>query len=352
MCCNVDGSFLGATSVRIPAFARRSRRFVSKSPVSRRADLPWFSEDDMTWVSVCAMSATISQGFLYDTNSRASRVDEHETPFANTNKEVALYLPGGTELVGKLTSPGYNGRPKFDLRLHAPWARDEALRLIRANDGRALVLCATSRDGRAMAERLADSLAGTGIRVFSQWDGQPIPRIAEKWREDERSVLVGTKSLMTGIDAPGQTCSLVIIDRPRGSRRTRWMKRALSGSWTVAWTGGQQMRWCTLRMRRWRWIRQRDDSCVRSIAAEWLLRSILACLASRRFRTGNRPVRCTLDRFAVSGRKFGVARMRLPSLRRSTRSDDGAFACSDGCCRVGCSLVHRSGRARALPDAT
>lgn len=175
-----------------------------------------FLDDDAekTHVSVAAMSATIGQGFLFDTNSRASEVVEHATPFAATNAEVALYLPGGPELVDCLSSPGYNGRPKFDLRLHAPWARDEALKLIRANDGRALVLCATSRDGKTMAEHLERELQGTGIRVFSQWDGQTVPRIAAKWRDDERSVLVGTKSLMTGIDAPGQTCSLVIIDRP------------------------------------------------------------------------------------------------------------------------------------------
>lgn len=38
--------------------------------------------------------------------------------------------------------------------------------------------------------------------------------MATDWRADHSSVLVGTRSYMTGLDAPGATCSLVVLDRP------------------------------------------------------------------------------------------------------------------------------------------
>lgn len=43
---------------------------------------------------------------------------------------------------------------------------------------------------------------------------QDDPRfIIDEWRHDVGSVMVGTRSLMTGVDAKGETCTLVVIDR-------------------------------------------------------------------------------------------------------------------------------------------
>ena len=55
--------------------------------------------------------------------------------------------------------------------------------------------------------------ARAGFKVYSQWDGVPASQIVATWRQDETAVLVGTKSLLTRTDAPGPTCSLVILDR-------------------------------------------------------------------------------------------------------------------------------------------
>lgn len=90
-------------------------------------------------------------------------------------------------------------------------------RLGEANRGSALVLAATTAAGKLYTEALR-SHAGAGWDVHSQWDGLALRATVEAWRTDHASVLVGTKSLMTGVDAPGGTCSLVIVDRvPRAA---------------------------------------------------------------------------------------------------------------------------------------
>ena len=73
------------------------------------------------------------------------------------------------------------------------------------------MLSAKAADGKLYAERLLRALPD--ITVHSRWDGGTPSRTTTEWREDIGSVLVGTKSLLTGVDAPGETCSLVIVDR-------------------------------------------------------------------------------------------------------------------------------------------
>ena len=89
--------------------------------------------------------------------------------------------------------------------------------LVEANGGSALILSATTRAGQEYA-RLLRTVAGGRWKVLSQWDGRAPRRIVADWRADTTSVMVGTRSLMTGVDAPGQTCTLVVVDRiPRAA---------------------------------------------------------------------------------------------------------------------------------------
>jgi ATP-dependent DNA helicase DinG len=67
------------------------------------------------------------------------------------------------------------------------------------------------------ADRLTRAARGRW-KVRSQWDPASRSKTIAQWREDRTGVLVGTKSLMTGVDAPGDTCSLVILDRVPRSR--------------------------------------------------------------------------------------------------------------------------------------
>jgi len=86
---------------------------------------------------------------------------------------------------------------------------DEIERLIIAAGGRSLVLF-TSR--RALDE------ATTYLRPRLPWtilhqDDLPKPALIAAFAREEESCLFGTKGLWHGIDVPGPSCSLVIIDR-------------------------------------------------------------------------------------------------------------------------------------------
>ena len=109
-------------------------------------------------------------------------------------------------------SSSYGSKPRFDTyERHPEFVRHLAANLVRANGGRALVLTAKTSDGKALVEHLRAEL---DVPVYSQWDGENVAVVKRQWVADEESVLVGTRSLMTGVDAPGETCSLVIVDRP------------------------------------------------------------------------------------------------------------------------------------------
>jgi ATP-dependent DNA helicase DinG len=86
---------------------------------------------------------------------------------------------------------------------------DRLCDLVNAAGGRALVLCTS----RANVERFADVLRErTEHDVLAQGD-RDSGQLMKEFVEDERSVLVGTRSFWAGIDAAGASCVLVVIDR-------------------------------------------------------------------------------------------------------------------------------------------
>lgn len=93
------------------------------------------------------------------------------------------------------------------------WAMDDITEIATRTalgGGGTLVLTSTTSGARAAAGALKES----GLEVITQWDRGAVA----SWRRRTTSVLVGTRSLMTGLDAPGDTCRSVIIDRvPRAA---------------------------------------------------------------------------------------------------------------------------------------
>jgi ATP-dependent DNA helicase DinG len=87
-------------------------------------------------------------------------------------------------------------------------AADEALRLVDAAGGRALVLTTSF----AMMERIAERLTVHPARVLVQGE-MPKPRLIQEFTDDETSSLVATMGFWEGIDVPGRSLSLVVIDR-------------------------------------------------------------------------------------------------------------------------------------------
>jgi ATP-dependent DNA helicase DinG len=81
--------------------------------------------------------------------------------------------------------------------------------LIGAAGGRTLGLFTSRRAMLAAAEHLRDRLP---YRLLVQ-DELPRPLLQSAFLDDEHSVLLATMGFWQGFDAPGRTCSLVVIDR-------------------------------------------------------------------------------------------------------------------------------------------
>jgi ATP-dependent DNA helicase DinG len=101
-----------------------------------------------------------------------------------------------------LPPPGREGIPEEAL--------DEVGELIDAAGGRALVLCSSWRAVERMGDYLRVRLK---TPVLVQRRGEPAAALVASFAADPATSLVGTMSLWQGVDVPGETCSLVIIDR-------------------------------------------------------------------------------------------------------------------------------------------
>lgn len=212
-------------------------QFVADDP---SAEAPISDKAPRIPLSVVAVSATLPNGFARQAGLSATQVD-YPSPFEQAHAESMLYVPSsaGQSNVAALSAPGGSRRPRFDTALHLPWALAKMIELVAASGGSALVLAATSAAGRQYARALSD--ASLGWAVHSQWDGPPARSIVAAWKADTTSVLVGTRSLMTGVDAPGETNRLVIVDRvPRAAanpvddaRVEDLMERAKMDEWAA-----------------------------------------------------------------------------------------------------------------------
>lgn len=166
-----------------------------------------------TPLAVVCVSATLPSGFAFQAGLDAT-TEDYPSPFDEAYGSSLLYIPKvtGAEL-GELY-PGWQPgrRARFDPKLHLQWALRKNVDLVEANLGSALILSANSNAGKAYTEALRRAAKGRW-KVYSQWDGTATRQLINAWRDDETAVLVGTKSLMTGVDAKGATCNLVTIDR-------------------------------------------------------------------------------------------------------------------------------------------
>ncbi|WP_219635467.1 ATP-dependent DNA helicase [Nocardioides ungokensis] len=101
-----------------------------------------------------------------------------------------------------LPPPGRDGLGKAQL--------DEIAELVDAADGRTLGLFSSRRAAEAAAEAVRERLPH--LTTLAQGDAQ-LPELAKQFVSDPHTCLFGTLSLWQGLDVPGDTCQLVIIDR-------------------------------------------------------------------------------------------------------------------------------------------
>lgn len=106
----------------------------------------------------------------------------------------------------------------------------ELLELLEASGGGALGLFSSRRAAEDAAEALRER---TELPILCQGDAS-LPSLVKEFTDDPAASLFGTMSLWQGVDVPGQSCRLVVIDRipfprpddPLGTARTRAAERA------------------------------------------------------------------------------------------------------------------------------
>jgi ATP-dependent DNA helicase DinG len=102
----------------------------------------------------------------------------------------------------RLPAPGRDGMGQQTL--------DEIVDLVDAADGRTLGLFSSRRAAEAAAEATRERLPH--LTILAQGEAQ-LPELARLFTDDPHACLFGTLSLWQGLDVPGDTCQLVLIDR-------------------------------------------------------------------------------------------------------------------------------------------
>lgn len=156
-------------------------------------------------VPVVLVSATIAVGGDFSFVAGRLGVDDYRgldvgTPF-DFERQARIYVPR------EMPAPAGSDRLAWE-----SLAPVEILDLVRASRGRALVLFTSVRQMRAVHESIAARIEADGYEVLMQGDA-PNKVLAENFKADVDSVLFATKSFFTGVDFPGETLSLVIIDK-------------------------------------------------------------------------------------------------------------------------------------------
>jgi ATP-dependent DNA helicase DinG len=105
----------------------------------------------------------------------------------------------------RLPPPGRDGVPEEAL--------DELAGLVEAAGGRTLALFSSWRGVQRAAERLRVWLDDPAVPLLVQQRGDSVADLVARFAAEPRSVLLGTMSLWQGVDVPGDSCTLVVIDR-------------------------------------------------------------------------------------------------------------------------------------------
>ena len=117
------------------------------------------------------------------------------SPF-DYGQQAILYL------ARHLPPPGRDGLGQAQL--------DEIVGLVDAAGGRTLGLFSSRRAAETAAEAVRERLPH--LTTLAQGDAQ-LPELAKQFVSDPHTCLFGTLSLWQGLDVPGETCQLVLIDR-------------------------------------------------------------------------------------------------------------------------------------------
>lgn len=163
-------------------------------------------EGDRTDRTVVLTSATLELGGSFDAvagtlglrgeGAPPWRGLDVGSPFAYPEQAIAY-------VAEHLPAPGRDGLAAETL--------DEIEELVRAAGGRTLGLFSSMRAAREAAEAMRERL-GDDHPVLCQGEDQ-ITTLVREFAKDPRTCLFGTLTLWQGVDVPGSSCQLVLIDR-------------------------------------------------------------------------------------------------------------------------------------------
>ncbi len=144
-------------------------------------------------------SATLALGGGFDAIARHLGLEQPSTLDAGSPFDYATQ--GMLYVASHLPRPGAGGISEEAL--------DELAELIEAAGGRTLGLFSSHRAAVAAADTMRARL---DFPVLYQLDDQ-VSTLVERFKEDPRACLFGATTLWQGVDIPGATASLVVIDR-------------------------------------------------------------------------------------------------------------------------------------------
>jgi ATP-dependent DNA helicase DinG len=183
----------------------------------------------LTDKTVVLTSATLMLGGDFNAlaTSVGLRPDERVVSTGSTDEPIPSVEPAETTEQEKLPWVGLDVGSPFDYGRQAilyvarhlpPPGRDglgeaqlaEIASLVDAADGRTLGLFSSRRAAETAAEAIRERLPH--LTTLAQGEAQ-LPELARQFVEDPHTCLFGTLSLWQGLDVPGETCQLVLIDR-------------------------------------------------------------------------------------------------------------------------------------------
>ncbi|MEY4347792.1 MAG: hypothetical protein RIS43_211 [Actinomycetota bacterium] len=137
----------------------------------------------------------------------AEPVMTHEWTSLDVGTPFDAKAQGVLYIAKHLAPPGRDGLADDQLA--------ELTRLVIAAGGRTLALFSSWRAVEKAADHLDTALkaAGLNVTVLVQRKGDVVADLVKRFANDTTSVLLGTVSLWQGVDVPGESCSLVVIDR-------------------------------------------------------------------------------------------------------------------------------------------
>jgi ATP-dependent DNA helicase DinG len=199
----------------------------------------------LTQNPVIATSATLTVGNGFDAMAKSigfvvgNEADEEVAKLDEARDEID---PGNVQFLdvgspfdfanqGMLYLPKHLPEPTRDGT--SPQVLEELGELIDAAGGRTLALFSSWRGVEAADAHLRNVLKERPISIITQKRGDAVAPLVERFAKDETSVLLGTMSLWQGVDVPGNSCILVVIDRlpfPRPDEPVLAARSALADS--------------------------------------------------------------------------------------------------------------------------